>query len=241
MARRGPHNPAITWTPHLKVSWGGTLGTGTKEVWTNSIRFLYLAAGFVPSEAQLTVADAGVWAALQNWFGDTSAGSSSFIGEDAHLAWLKMNSIDVNGLQVSQATHQYDPAPQAGLNLNTVPFYQTYAITLRTALKRGRAHSGRIFPPLVEPVVEVGTGMCTTQSATAMANSFATCLKAMTTALVTASQVGSFAVLSPGNTTKGQLPLATVITSTVVDRVPDVQHRRTNRLPRAEGNVIVAV
>jgi hypothetical protein len=233
MSKRGPHHDNITWTPHIRIAWGGSIGTG-KEIWTNSMKYVP-AAGALATEAQLSAADLPVIQALGRWV-SVSAPNPSFIGQDANLSWLKMNNILASGLQATQATHIYEVGGgYNGYDANSVPFYQTFAITLRTALKRGRAHSGRLFPPCVQPPIVAGTGMCSVGDATAMALSFQVCLTSMQTALVAAGIPGGFAICSPGDATKGTVPIHTGITGVVVDQVPDVQHRRTDRLPRSEG------
>lgn len=236
MSRRGPHNPNITWTPHVKVAWGGVLGTSA-EIWTNSLKFVFLAPATILTVDQVNTINPLVWAALKTWFGANGGTSSvnSFIGREAQCHWLKINNVSSEGLQVSQQTNVYEGTPFGGSDNNIVPFYQSYAITLRTALKRGRSHAGRIFPPLVQPALPGDDGMCSAADATIMANTWMTCFKAMQSAIVTNSGVGSFSVISPGNSEKSTLPIYQVITGAVVDRVPDVQHRRTNRLARAEG------
>lgn len=234
--RRGPHNSAITWTPHLKVAWGGTLG-GSGEIWTNSLRYLHGGGAETYTAAQIVAMEGPLWSAIGGWFGMSKLNNSPypFIGNEATLTWLKVNNILATGLQVAGDTNLYAGTPRNGTDQNPVPYYQTFAITLRTALKRGRAHAGRIFPPLVQPLLVSGTGQCSVDDATFMAQAFRDCMLGMQTAIRTNGSVGSFAVFSPGDSTKGTVPIANPIVSVTVEQTPDVQHRRTNRILRKEG------
>lgn len=187
------------------------------------------------TKSQADAASVGVIAALKEWFAPQVQQSpdQSGISADAHLSWVKINSILNTGLQGIGDTNVYDFAAVSGTQ-GAVPFYQTYALTFRTTVRRGRARTGRIFPPMV--AFPVGTdGHCATASATGAAKKFEECVLAMLVALGGAMTPGSFAVLSPGDTTKGTFPIANIFSSVVMDTVPDVQHRRTNRLARIEG------
>jgi hypothetical protein len=86
---------------------------------------------------------------------------------------------------------------------------------------------------MVNPQMQAN-GYTTDDSALKMGGAAKNLLNGLRAALGSV-QAGVFCVLSPGNTAAGTAPLSNVITSAVVDAVPDVQHRRTNRLVRREG------
>lgn len=234
MPRRGPHNSAITWTPYLRVAWGGKF-VGTPEVWTNSLKFVYLS-NLVPTVTQIQAMYTGVWAALSKWMtANSGTDGASLISSDATLNWLKINPINGDGLQYPGDTLVYEPGtPVAGAAAPTAAYYETWALTLNTGLKRGRAHAGRIFPPAVVGVITTG-GQQNINAAAFQALGLAKAMLSMQTAIRTASDVGSFSVCSPGNSVKGTTPKSTIITGVTCDTIPDVQHRRTNRLIAARS------
>lgn len=232
-----PTDTDAVWIPHVRVSWGGTLGTPPTEIWTNTVRFK-LTSIAQPSIAQLQAAADLAAPVIAAWVHDNSA----FLCHDAALAWVKVNSIGTNGRQLNTETVESAVGlPVTGyLSSNNVPWYQTQALTLRTQKARGRAHAGRIFPPLVWGNVLAGSTYIDATSATAMATAFARCLFALNDAMSVgiAGGVGELAiasVFSPGSMAKGTPGLFEPIVSVVCDRVPDVQHRRTNRVARSES------
>lgn len=240
MVRRGPHNPAISWLPHLQLSWGGTLGNAGQEIWTNGVRFHvpdYVGNG--PDTAGLQAIMVAVDAQVKAWVLDV--GSLSGIGSDVKYEWVKANWVLASGLQRDTNTNRADAVggPYSG-HSGLVPWYQTYAITLQTGFKRGRAHTGRIFPPIVAYAPELGTGLVSAAAAndmTTAAKNMFNGIQAGVRAEWVAGVTGHLAVLSPGNSAIGTGAVAAQIQAVVVDRIPDVQHRRTNRLVRTLGAV----
>jgi hypothetical protein len=232
---------ATTYTPHLRLSFGGTLGSTVPEQWSNTLRFHVV--GNEPTRDQLVNACAATIQGLTSWFRSSGARHSS----QAHLAWVKLNWIGADGRQRDADTVQFDLlVPADGYDNQFIPpYYQTFAITLRTRTSRGRGHSGRIFPPMVTYGPELGTPYATPQMATAMATAFVTMIREIRSAMALTWQdsgVGlpDLAVMSAGDSTRPNRPaLWTPVIAAVVDRTPDVQHRRTNRVPRAEGTTVL--
>jgi hypothetical protein len=233
MTSPGGHNSAISWLPHVRVAWGGQLGT-SGEIWTSSLKWLYADDAFAPAGIVLDNILDVAQTRIGNWFADAANGISSF----AHMGWVKANWILASGLQAAGDTHYKEFGPVSGqVASNNPPFYQTYALTLRSGLTRGRAHSGRIFPPMVG-FPTAADGYCAAAQATTAATSFATMLSQANADISgLGPNPGVFSILSPGNTTKGQAPTSQFITGVVMDRVADVQHRRTNHLARQEGTL----
>jgi hypothetical protein len=124
------------------------------------------------------------------------------------------------------------------------PWYQTYVITFRTAVGRGRAHAGRIYPPLAGPHgLAAGSPYIAAADATAMATAAAAFLSSCADRLhqvrgLTSVDYAHPVVVSPGSHQKGTQPLAYDITGCEVDRVPDVMHSRTRQVPRAAPAVV---
>lgn len=233
-----------TWTPHLRLSYGGTLGAPVIEEWSNTVRWKVEDLDG-PSPAALDAALAALvgtnfTSPLRGWISRAASG----VHQSAILTWAKLNWVKADGLQRDPVTHFVETSQPGESSSTTPPFYQTFAITLRTALPRGRAHSGRVFPPMViHTPTASGSPYLASANAVGMAQSFATLLEDVRDAMGTAFNSESIpqpdpAVFSPGVAAKGTAPTWERILSCVVDRVPDVQHRRTHQVPRAEAATV---
>lgn len=221
------------------MTWGGALGNDL-ETWSNTVRWKTI--GPDPTAGQLLLAAEALAAPLTAWLTDTG----SRIQNSARLDYVKLNWINDTGLQrdVNTVQHDFVPGVRSGQFQPVPPFYQTAAITLRTRLHRGRTHAGRVFPPLVLylPAAD-GSPYMNSDAARLMAQSFRDLLfasrAAMDLAWGDAISAPDPAIFSPGNPARGQVPLWSPIISTVVDCVPDVQHRRTKSIARLEGPTIL--
>lgn len=225
-----------TWVPHLRLTFGGTIGTTTTETWSNTIRFHMMNT--VPSADNLQAAAVALEAPIKTWF--TSVGAS--INGTAKLSWIKLNWVTANGSQRDQQTiiHEFTAVPGGGsVGTQAVPWFQTVALTFRTRLKRGRGHSGRIFPPLVAVSVASDQPYIGAAQANGLASAGRTLLTSVRSTLGTSfagigGEIPVPSVFSPGDGAS-KPPLFVPIIGVVCDRVPDVQHRRTKQVPRAES------
>lgn len=229
------------WLPHVRLAFGGTLGTQGFETWSNTLRFME-GDGLEPTRDSLVTTAAALQTPLSTWIG----AAGSLIGSSAKMTWIKLNFIKSDGKQrdVDTVLHQW-AGMNGGVASSGAPWYQTYALTHRTPAQRGRAHAGRIFPPVVSAYVTPGEPYVSTTIANGMATSWATCINSVRGVLN--SNLGGAVtkmwfpvVMSPGDTDKPGAAATCVyqpITGVVADRVPDVQHRRTKQVPRAEGAV----
>jgi hypothetical protein len=188
---------------------------------------------------------------LSNWFD----GADAQISSHAHLDWVKLNYILADGRQRDTDTVVFDvvPAVNGGhVTPSGAYWISSYALTLRTGISRGRGHAGRIFPPANgEPGAYSGaTGYLLEASASTMALSFGTCIRdvrnAMNAALgleqppfLNEGVAYDLVVISASQTGDARPPQSNEVVSVVCDRVPDIQHRRSNRLARAEGTTVV--
>lgn len=239
-----------TWLPHVKLQFGGPIGAGEDE-WSNTVRFKVNGdrSGNVGSifltGSQLDDALAELEVPLKAWF----TGNATGISSDAKLTWAKLNMIGTNGRQSEAQTHQREwTAVTGAFGGSPPPWFVTCALTMRTAYKRGRAHSGRIFPPLIKFQVVAGSPYFSAGEANGAAGAWAAALDAIATAISENSALpntkSTYAVIASPAATAGPDPGGPVlldVTGVVVDRVLDVQHRRTNRVPRAEGTTAPVV
>jgi hypothetical protein len=200
--------------------------------------------GSAPSRDTLQLACDGLVAPLTAWL----QSHDSCISGNASLTWVKLNWVLATGLQRDTNTVQSEIGPfVTGLeNQGGTPFYLTYAITLRTRLRRGRGHAGRVFPPAVRCTAPNGDPYEPLAKVNTMATKFIELLNAARAVMQAAfilETPGSLApdpaVVSPGDTETGAIATWEPIISAVVDRVPDVQHRRTRQVPRSEGTTVL--
>jgi hypothetical protein len=239
----------VSVVPHLRLSWGGSLGTPAAEIWTNTLKWAN-DQSLAPTRDALVGAVAAAAVPLKTWFSSLNAR----ISPQAKMNWVKLNYIQGNGLQRDTDTVVFDVVPGApgGAATDQAPWIQSYALTLRTGLSRGRGHAGRIFPPACgNPADYSGsTGYVARNIADYMALEFGTCIRdvrnAMNGALgleqppfLNEGVAYDLVVISASKTGDNRPPQSNEVVSVVCDRVPDIQHRRSNRLARAEGNTVV--
>lgn len=237
----GPSTPVL---PHVRLSWGGDLGSPAQDIWTNAVNFR--VTGEAPSNAEFLTMLPGVANLLKGLI----ESNSNAVSPAAALNWVKLVYVLNTGKQRDTNTALYSfPANAVAVGAGqSVPWFQTYAVTLRTALDRGRGHAGRIFPP-------PSGGLLAGKTPYADAG-FANNLAAVYAGTLSAIRASMMGVLNPGlqeladaprkllltivsrATEKSPVPLLTDVTRIVVDRVADVQHRRTNRVPRNEGTTV---
>nr|CRY95896.1 hypothetical protein [uncultured prokaryote] len=230
-----PTDSDRTWQPHVRIQIGGTLGVPAVEIWSNAFRY-YKANGVAPNAVDLQGAADALAGPVSDWI----TRPESLIGNVVGLTYIKAVWVQSNGRQRDTNTAQHEFAPAVmGTNAQAAIWEQTYCLTFRTPIKRGRAHSGRIYPPVAGHGAGGGTPYCSAADADGMAASGAQLLTAMGNAIAGVIEpggpTGGFYVFSPGEAVRGTQPVAHPITSVVVDRVADIMHSRTNRVPRAEG------
>lgn len=235
---------SISYVPHLRLAFGGTIGTPAVEEWSNSIRFS--TGGGVPEEGNLQGALEACGPVLSTWF----SSSGAMIANISQLRFAKLTWILANGKQRGVNTPRIDLLTSGGLGSSSgdaTPnphWYQTQALTLRTDLNRGRGHSGRIYPPTTGALPAGASPYISAAAATGMSSTFSQCLDALSTALGTNLGGGPGVLFSVGPVVasagetegpKAKDPFLVPITGVVVDRVGDVQHRRNRQVPRLEG------
>lgn len=236
------------WPPHIRMTFGGTLGVPGVEQWSNTLRFHFggVWAGVPiigadphePDRDELQAACDLLGGAITDWMVNDSA----YINNAAIARWVKLNWVQADGTQRDTNTVVTDFTPVGGKKMTAPPpWYTTQVITLRTAVTRGRAHSGRIYPPLVwpglesaySPYISAGVSGEIAQAAAAFISSCVDRIDSVTPP--TFVDKPHAVVISPGSHLKGTQPLAYDITGCVVDRVPDVMHSRTRSIQRLEG------
>lgn len=225
-----PETPVL---PHLRLSWGGTLGDAAQDIWSNALNWR-IGGGSSASAEELEAIAVAVAPFLKTFV----TGMPFDVSPAVAIRWVKAVWVLNTGKQRDQNTAIYD-LPQIGRGIGSAKIWeQTYALTLRTALKRGRGHAGRIFPPISGPQPTGQSPYAALEFASDAAATYAAGIKATRDAingiLQGPARPAFLTVVSRGTATN-PVPLLTDVTSVVMDRVADIQHRRVNRVVRAEG------
>lgn len=221
--------------PHMRLTWGGTIGTPPVDEWSNGLAFSVLPEAMSAEELGLAVDTCAI--TIDKWI--KSNGAS--IGIAVQLTWVKAVWVNADGKNRDVNTEVLDLGTSGGRGNNTVnpSWNQAYALTFRTDVTRGRGHSGRIYPPLSGKNPTGNTPYLEKTEADLMAQAFATCITELK-ADIGAAQTPQFSrpvvpVVVSRRTPDGRAPILTPIKRVVVDRVADVMHSRTRQVPRAEG------
>lgn len=173
------------------------------------------------SDAQL-LAVANV---VGTWWPKTTAALGSGAITAARLTGIKLNRIGADGRYVDEVTKEHTyPSAIAGTGVGVMPAQVALAVTLRTAIDRGRASKGRFYLPPTDQVVSnigsdgrisVGGALGTATAARALINSIN----------ATYDLVGRVGVAS--NAGVGRFEIVTKVS---VGRVPDtIRSRRSTQ------------
>lgn len=154
---------------HTRVSFGGTLqGVTPNEIWQCNVA----VADFSTNPSGAPLADPGAYmvdiastgaTTLKTWFQQTL--DANGMSNQAHLDWVKVNNIDVNGKYLggpsSGHTFLYGASPGIGVKVPGVPYILCGAVSWKTASNNKRGLNGRVYLPLAFasnafPIMSVG-------------------------------------------------------------------------------------
>lgn len=135
----------MAWSTHALLQFGGDLGAG--EIWSCGVRLRPVGGGDFPNSERLDELVQEVASTLADRLTSPSASDHSFFPTTAAFRFAKLNVITESGHYRDPVTHVSEQAPVAGRTAPTVPSFTTFCLTHRTAVKRGRAHAGRIYLP----------------------------------------------------------------------------------------------
>lgn len=141
----------VAYPQHLLVAFGGTLPSN--EIWQCGIRGLPQASASYGDRQD--IADR-IAPNLVDWF-STAANRMNNL---ASLTFVKVNEIAPDGSYVGNPV-TVDTAVTPGGRTSSVPNILSLCFSWTTAMKRGLAHTGRIYPPFA---FDVQQGMAVTQS-----------------------------------------------------------------------------
>lgn len=162
-------------TSFLRLVVIGTLYGSETFTWSLALRRNFDPDAVVPAEVPQGVVDA-----VTNFH--TATGNN--LGAQAVLTAIKLNEIGTDGKYVSQGDtvmHEFvTGVPGGGTSVH--PSQCAVAVTLRTAIKRGRASSGRFYLPKLASAVG-SDGRMTAPEAQQIAQNATTFLTDLQTAL----------------------------------------------------------
>lgn len=216
----------VNFEPHILIRWGGTLG---EDTWSCGMRFMQ-TAGNVSNDQWASDNLEDCADAVRDFF--TAAGSMH--NGLATLGWVKVNGILANGhYEAPNAPHlkEFVPPVNPYSAANHAPQLALCA-TLRTAVKRGRAHSGRIYvPTMMDNVTDDGRlpGTTCAELATATVDLIETL-----NALPGGAGNGRVSVFSPLER------LYNFVTAVEVGDVVDTQQRRRRQIKETYTRVALS-
>lgn len=224
-----------TWTPHLLIAWGGSIGNPALDSWTNTLKAFTADASGV--SVPFTEAEQDEWLGLAQPIVSAWVGQASPIGTHGgavYLEWIKANMIAATGKYMYANTSIYDyPAPVQGKGATPCDWRQSLVVTLRTDVSRGRAHAGRFYPPVTPLQPEtVNTPYISEANASAFVLAAANMIGSLDGLTLASGKSALVSVFSPGETAVGLEPVYNGVVKFECDRVLDTQRRRTNRVPR---------
>lgn len=171
---------------------------------------------------------------FQTWFAGNVAPAGPRISEHASLTSLKVNRISPDGHYADPETMEYvyDPPIKGGGTGFTLPAQLATAVTLRTAVPRGRGSHGRFYLPPNFTQGGLGTdGRSTPAQALALAKSCASLIRDLNGIGTLVSRVGVASNAGAGRFEH--------VTSVSVGRVVDTIRSRRSALTEDYQTVII--
>lgn len=220
----------MAYPPHYLLQFGGTVGTGTGEIWSCGIRLVLQNAApddFNPGDGYLEDTAAP---ALSAWF----LRPGSEIGSTARLVYAKCNEIGPDGRYVQDTTNEFFyPTTITGAGGGAAfPYQATVALSWETnAADRGPASKGRIFSPAPSVTLAPTTGLFSTAEALTMATSASLLLNSLDDSVSISGQVRPHIVSNIGEGSANE------INRVRVDNRVDIQRKRANQLVATSSNV----
>lgn len=155
------------------------IGTLYDDIFNFTLSMVPTALGeiSIPAVTPAIAEDAGQ--VVEAWWTNSTVGERPEISSRAILTSVKFNRIGPDGRYVDAEPQEYIlPAPVAGTSSAQEAAQLATAVTLRTAVARGRGSKGRFFLPPNASMASLGTdGRITTTAAQNLADSAATLIR----------------------------------------------------------------
>src|SRR3982751_1703199 len=210
---------------HALVAFGGDLPSG--EIWNCGVRVIGGNGGFLANPDNYLN---DLYPLLQTWFSATANGMRN----DASLKYVKANNINAAGKYNEGTTHIHTyGSPPTGGNVPWLLPFVSCAWSWTTAISRGMASKGRIYPPVTSGT-QGGTNYLSGADTTKFIAGAKALLSALRlTGLGSPSEQPQISVVSPGTPKNGNVGASHQITGVRIGNVWDVQRRRKNQPPES--------
>lgn len=202
---------------------------GSAQTWSTGFFLALGAATATPTPAQCATIAGAADSAARSWWNSIHAYEApycEYVGARAYGYAATSSTSSSNGEAAGG-----DPLPGLGTHPN-VP-YVSLVVSLRTAIS-SRSTRGRMYVPLTDGTYFDDQGQATTSACSAFNTATRTMLNAVLTAAVAAFPSASSEVVV-ASFTDGKV---TPVTQLRVDSLPDVQHRRVDKIGASSVNVL---
>ena len=210
----------MAYTPHVLFVFGGSWAADLTEIWECTVRLEANGGGGVTLDCDAYLA--AISLPLKTWF----AAAGTAMSSRAQLKWIKANHVGADGRYVDGTTthvRDYGPIVTGGAP-DVGPQFCTLAYTWETAVARGPAHRGRIYPPNATRAPSTSFKVDSGQRDANAANGAGLLAVLKNTA---GADAGTHATPCIASNIGGAIHAITGCTS---DDIYDVQRRRKNRV-----------
>lgn len=232
---------ARTTRPYIRLTFGGSLGTPAKEIWSCTMKFGSRSGGTGDGNADVaSLTGTQLLTAATAMKGHLATFHGSYGRTQAMLQYVKLNAVGANDLQLTDPTVDYQFAGVAGGVNTPLPFSTAVVYEHRTlGRSRGFASHGRISYPGA-PVVEGATGEVTTVG-TATIDAASTAYAALIAQLNgdTPGQLYEL-VINYASTNPAKPAIQSGVTQVFCSSIPGEIRRRQNKLTQLSAGVAVA-
>lgn len=215
----------MVWPVHGRLSWGGTIGSEDKEIWTNSLKFAWLGTPpeVNPPPVDWSPGQPDVWDPLVTFHQLATLA----IKQECKLRWVKYALIGTDGKYLLDAWEYTPASPISGsyTGASSVPPQVSIAVTLWSGYKLGKGNYGRFYIPWPANVPVAADGRMTSGTAQAICGYAKTLLEALNTAVK-----ATFSNTGPSLCIVSQVTNPRAAKKVRVGRVMDTQSRRREKL-----------
>lgn len=219
----------MAYPTHWLLQFGGSLFQ--EEEWTCGLRMQY------PTQFVQDVVEEDVIEELQEDLEAWVGRGNSFLSNAVKLNFVKFNQIDAEGHYAEEtATHaRFFADVPGGPGSASMPPQVAVCLTLRTAVQRGMAATGRIYAPAMAISPEQVSGLMDASQVALMAESFKTLIGDLNNAPGIGILEGKVVVASQGG--QGGPGILRPVTAVSVGRVFDTHRSRRSSLPETPTTV----
>lgn len=199
------------------------------QTWSTGFFIALGAATATPTPAQCATIAGAADSAAQTWWNTLKgyqAPYCSYVGVRAYGYAAGSSTSSSTGESAASS-------PVAGVGTHPNVPYVSLVVSLRTAVS-SRSTRGRMYVPLTDGTYYDGDGQATTSATSQFNSATRTMLNAVLTAAVAAFPSASSEIVVASFTDSKVTP----VTQLRVDSLPDVQHRRVDKVGATSVNIL---